>query len=130
MGFRKGAYATVWSVEQKNDRWTKIRISISKKNKETGEYKDDFGGYIDCLGTACAGKAAKLKERDRICLDDVDVSTYYDKEKKITYTNYRMYSFKTAEEAQREKDGEKPASKPAAVDDGEPELPEDSDLPF
>ena len=32
MGFRTGAYATVWDVENKNDNNTKLRISIGRKN--------------------------------------------------------------------------------------------------
>ncbi len=130
MGFRKGAYATVWSVEEKNERWTKLRISVSKKDKETGEYETDFSGFVDCLGTACAGKASKLKERDRICLDDVDVTTKYDKGKNITYTNFRMFSFKMADEVSSASDGGKSAKKKPQVDEGEPEAEDDSDLPF
>jgi len=130
MGFRKGAYATVWSVEEKNDRWTKIKISVSKKIQDTDEYEQEFGGFVDCLGTACAGKAAKLKERDRICLGDVDVSTKYDKEKKVMYTNFRMFSFKMADEVEKTQGGGKPAPKKPQVDSGEPEAEEDPDLPF
>jgi len=97
MGFHTGAYATVWQVEQKSDRWTKIRVSISRKNKDTGEYEDEFGGFIDCIGSACAVKAARLKPRDRIKLGDVDVTTKYDKAKNITYTNYKMMGFEMAD---------------------------------
>lgn len=34
-----------------------------------------------------------LKEGDTIKLGDVDVSTKYDKEKNVAYTNYKMFSF-------------------------------------
>ncbi len=98
MGFRQGAFATVWDVEQKSDRWTKIRVSISRKNKDTDEYEEEFSGFIDCIGSACAPKAAKLQKRDRIKLGSVDVTTSYNKERGVTYTNFKMMSFDRADE--------------------------------
>ena len=38
MGFRKGSYARVWEVQPVSDTNTKIRITISRKDKLTGEY--------------------------------------------------------------------------------------------
>ncbi|MBQ0014715.1 MAG: hypothetical protein KBS82_05255 [Oscillospiraceae bacterium] len=130
MGFRTGNYCTVWAVETISDSNTKLRISTSRKNKD-GEYETDFSGFVSCLGTSIAKKAAGLKEKDRIKLGDVDVSTKYDKEKNVTYTNYKVFSFEMAnfEEDKPEPD-EKPAKKSKktkAVDDGEVEEP---DLPF
>ena len=57
MGFRTGSYATIWSVESATDTRTKARISISRKNKQTGEYDTDFSGFVDFIGTAAARKA-------------------------------------------------------------------------
>ena len=37
------------------------RLSISKKNRATGEYEQDFSGFVMFVGTACAKKAAALK---------------------------------------------------------------------
>ena len=74
MGFRTGAYAMVWSVEPKTDTWTKARISISRKNKTTEEFEQDFSGFVDFSGTASAKKAAALKPESRIKLGDVDVT--------------------------------------------------------
>lgn len=93
MGFRKDAFAKVWSIEPLSDMKTKLRISVSRKDKQTGEYIQDFSGFVECIGTAVAKKAAKLNEGDRIRLGDTDVSTRYDKEKKITYTNFKVFSF-------------------------------------
>ena len=99
MGFREGAFATVWQVEQKNDRWTKLRINISRKNKDTDEYEQDFSGWGDVFGTAAAAKAAKLKEKDRIKLGGVDVTNSYDKDKKVTYWNPKVFDFEMADGA-------------------------------
>lgn len=126
MGFRTGAYAKVWKVEPFSDTSTKLRISVSRKNKQTGEYEQDFSGFANAVGTAAAKKAACLKEGDRIKLGDVDVTTKYDKGKDTTYINYKIFSF--------EVDGsEGTASKPnntepqPTVDSGEVD---DARLPF
>lgn len=127
MGFRKEAFATIWSVESTSDTLTKARISISRKNKQTGEYDTDFSGFVSFVGTAAAKKAAGLKEKDRIRLGDVDVTNKYDKEKNVTYTNYKIFSFETQNEidgASRNIESPEP-KKP--VDDGEIE---DDRLPF
>jgi hypothetical protein len=93
MGFHTGAYAKIWEVTPMTDTSTKLQLSISKKNKKTNEYETDFSGFVMAIGTAAAAKAARLDKGDRIKLGDVDVSTKYDKEKKITYTNYKLFSF-------------------------------------
>lgn len=123
MGFRTGSYAKAWAVEPKSDTNTTVRISISRKNKQTGEYEQDFSGFVSFLGTAAAKKAACLKEGDRIKLGDVDVTTNYNSEKKITYTNFRCFSFEVADDT--------PATTPTnepqpTVDSGEV----DDRLPF
>lgn len=127
MGFRKEAFATIWSVESTSDTLTKARISISRKNKQTGEYDTDFSGFVSFVGTTAAKKAAGLKEKERIRLGDVDVTNKYDKEKNVTYTNYKIFSFETQNEidgASRNTESPEP-KKP--VDDGEVD---DDRLPF
>lgn len=132
MGFRTGSYATVWSVESVSDTRTKARISISRRNRQTGEYDTDFSGFIDFIGTAAAKKAMALKEKDRIRLGDVDVSNNYVKEKNITYVNYKVFSFETQAEIDAGGSGNANASgysgePQSQVDSGEID---DSRLPF
>lgn len=124
MGFHTGAFAKVWEVNPMSDTSTKIRISISRKNKQSGEYEQDFSGYVLAIGTAAAKKAACLKEGDRIKLGDVDVSTKYDKEKNITYTNFRLFSLETVED---NTPADSVAEPQPAADEGEID---DSRLPF
>lgn len=57
MGFRNGAYATIWEVKPVSDTNTKARISVSRKNKQTGQYETDFSGFVEFIGTAAASKA-------------------------------------------------------------------------
>ncbi len=97
MGFRTGAYAKVWEVTPMSDTSTKVRLSVSRKNKQTGEYEQDFSGFVLCIGTAAARNAAKLKEGARIKLGDCDVTTKYDAQKKVTYTNFKLFSFEDAD---------------------------------
>ncbi len=120
MGFRNQAYATVWSVEQGAGNFTKVRLSISRKNKN-GEWEQDFAGYCMFIGTAHA-KAEKLREKDRIRLGEVDVSNFYDKEKKKEYTNFKVFDFEFADAS------DKPAAKrvesnPVEGDVGDDEAP-------
>lgn len=119
-----GAFVTVWEIEPKSDRWTKIRISASKKNQDTGEYEDDFKDYISCIGSACAAKAAKLKPRDRIKLGDVSVSNKYVKEKGVTYYNFTISDFEIVD-----RKGE-PKKEQAVEASYEGENEPSSDLPF
>lgn len=129
MGFRKNAYCTIWDVKPISDVQTKARLSISRKDKQTGEYVDDFGGFVTFFGTVAAKKASKLKERDRIRLGDVDVRSKYDKEKHVVYYNFNIYSFETQDEI----NGGGPATDASHQKDqsivGDGEI-DDSRLPF
>lgn len=130
MGFRVGSYATVWSVEPKTDTWTKINITVSRKNKDTGEYDTEFRGFVDCFGTAVAKKASSLTSGDRIKLGDVDVKTSYDKQKEILYTNFQLFNFELVSNESGETSAKQDVKKSAkSVDDGEVEVSEES-LPF
>ena len=124
MGFRTGAYAKVWEVNPMSDTSTKLRISISRKNKQTGEYEQDFSGFVLCIGSAAARNALKLKEGSRIKLGDCDVTTKYDAQKQITYTNFKLLSFEAEEGNSSPQVNTAPQP---TVDEGEID---DSRLPF
>lgn len=94
MGFRSNTFAKVWSVEDKGN-FTKVRLSISRKNKNTGEYEQQFSGFCTFCGNAHAG-ASRLKQGDNIKLGEVDVTNRYDAAKKCEYTNFLVYGFEMA----------------------------------
>lgn len=98
MGFRTGAFATCWEVEPGKGKFSKVRLSINRKNKETGEWEREFNGYCMFIGNANA-KAQQLKRQSRIKLGDVDVTNTYDKETKKEYITYKVFSFDMADEA-------------------------------
>ena len=100
MGFRAGAFATCWAVEPGKGNYTNVRLSISRKNKETDQYEDEFSGFCMFIGEARA-KAEHLRERDRIKLGDVDVTRRYDKEKQREYYTFKVFSFEMADQAVR-----------------------------
>lgn len=100
MGFRKDGYATIWEVKQGNGNYSDVRLSTSRKNKQTDEYVTDFSGFVRFVGTAHQN-AGSLKEKDRIKIGDCEVTNSYDKEKKITYTNYAVFSFEMANGGQQ-----------------------------
>ena len=90
MGFKNGAYAKVWDVEEKDGRMS-ARISISKKNKDGG-YDQTFSGFVRVHGDA-VGVFRECKG-GRVQLEEVDVTNRYDKEKKTTTTYCHVYSAK------------------------------------
>lgn len=95
MGFRNGAYATIWEVKAGKGNYSDVRLSISKKNKQTDQYETDFSGFVRFIGTAHQN-AGNLKEKDRIKIGDCEATNSYDKEKKVTYTNFAVFSFEDA----------------------------------
>lgn len=99
MGFRKDGWATCWGADVKSDTMTQVRLSTSRKDKQTGDYVQDFSGFVAFIGTATAKKAAALKKKDRIKLGDVEVTTKYDEDKNVTYTNYKCYNFEVPEDS-------------------------------
>lgn len=124
MGFRTGAYAKVWEIKQGNGNYTDARISTSKKDRGTDKYVTDFSGYVRLVGEAHQG-ASSLQEKDRIRIGNCDVTNSYDKEKKVTYTNYAIFDFENVSgNTDSAAMPAKNATKATAADT------EDDDLPF
>lgn len=96
MGFRNGAYATIWEVKQEEGKnYTTVSLSISRKDKRTDEYVRDFShSFVRFIGTAHE-RAGSLQPKDRIKLGDVDVSNSYNKEEKKEYITYKVFSFES-----------------------------------
>ena len=82
----------MWEVKKGNGNYTDVRLSISKKNKQTDQYETDFSGFVRFVGTAHQN-AGSLKEKDRIKIGDCEVTNSYNKEKNVTYTNFAIFTF-------------------------------------
>lgn len=92
MGFRQGAYAHVWKVEDKGN-YHVAQISISRKNKETNQYETEWqDSFVRLVGTA----HQQIKTMDisrNVKIGSCDVTNKYDANKKTTYTNYVIFNF-------------------------------------
>ena len=104
MGFRNGAYARVWEIKTVSDTITNVRLSISRKNKKTDEYIQDFSGFVDFLGSVNAQKALNLRRGDTIKLGDTDVSTSYKKGTKQSFTQFKVFSFENVDNSNKPTD--------------------------
>lgn len=121
MGFRSGAWLKIWEVTP-GDKSTKVRGSISKKNKQSGQYEQDWSGFATLAGTAHRD-AGKLKVNDTIKIGECDVTSRYDKEKKKEYINFSIYSFETNEQQSNNStpaDNTAPAAPADETDDEDP----------
>ena len=142
MGFHTGAYATVWEITETGSKFYKIRISTSRKDKESDEYVTDFNGFVSMVGDAnkninLISDALEGGGRCRIKIGSCDVSNRYDKEAGREYTNFAMFDFEMADGS---KDSGKSAGKPAKKKQqkGKPASPladeesddDDENLPF
>lgn len=141
MGFHTGAYATVWEITETGNKFSKIRISTSRKDKETDEYVTDFNGFVSMVGDANKNinlicNALDGCGRCRIKIGSCDVSNRYDKDAGREYTNFAMFDFemadgskdsgKHAEKATKKNQRSKPAS-PLADEESDDD---DENLPF
>lgn len=102
MGFHQGTYATVWSIDEATDKYSRIQITTSRRNNQTGQYESDFSGRVTLLGDAHkkvnlirAGLQASTatKPHCRIKIDGCDVTRRYDKERKQEYINFTIFDF-------------------------------------
>lgn len=92
MGFRPNTYAKVWSIEQGKGNFQNVKLSISHKDKMTGQYETDFSDYCMFIGDA-QDKVKQLKGGERIMIKDVDVSNKYDKALNKMYYNFKVFDF-------------------------------------
>ena len=102
MGFHTGAYATVWEITETGSKFSKIRISTSRKDKESDEYVTDFNGFVSMVGDAnkninLISDALEGGGRCRIKIGSCDVSNRYDKEAGREYTIFAMFDFEMAD---------------------------------
>lgn len=99
MGFRQGAYAKIWSVEDKGN-YSICSLSISKKNKETGEYEVSFQSkFVRLVGSAHTD-ISKMNIPNNglsIKINSCDVTNSYNAEKKKVYTNCVIFEFDVSE---------------------------------
>lgn len=139
MGFRQGAYAKVWRVEDKGN-YSVAQVSISKKNKDTDQYETEFQhNFVRLVGTAhdLGRSIEEVQGGTSIKITSCDVTNLYDKEKKKEFTNFVIFGFEFPDNNSGNSSGNKKSSpkKPsnkAAANDGFMNIPEgiEEELPF
>lgn len=110
MGFREGAFATVWEITDERDNFAKVRISTSRKDKKTDEYVTDFSGFVSLVGNAFKNldtirDELENNERCRIKIGACDVSNRYDKDAGREYVNFTMFDFELSSGKQSDEGG-------------------------
>lgn len=110
--FSNGSYASIWSVNKGKGNYYDVRISTSRKRKDTGNYETDFSGFVRFCGEA-GNQIASLEGKDsgnrpitRVRLGNVGVTNTYDREKKITYWNAVVFSIEEMENNSKSKNDE------------------------
>lgn len=101
MGFRSGAYASVFSVKRGNGNYYDVNITTSHKDRGSGNYVRDFGAFVRFARDAANvvakydGKSSKdngNRPLARVKLGDVDTTNTYNAAKGITYTNHVVFT--------------------------------------
>ncbi len=99
MGFRQGAYATLWRVGEKNGA-VSVQLSTSYKKKDSTEYVVDWQGWATCkfdAETFAKSITKPIPENGiRVRIGNCEVKNKYDAEKKIMYTNYEVLGLEDA----------------------------------
>lgn len=123
MGFAQGNFAKVWKVEQGKGNYSVAQMSTSKKNKETGKYDTDWqNSFVRLVGTANT-QAKAFKDGESVKIGKCEVTANYDKEKKVTYTNYVIFNFDDANTSNGGNSKPATASTPKSTDLDSDELP-------
>lgn len=95
MGFRQGAFAKVWRVEDKGN-YSVAQVSISRKKKDSDQYETEFqNNFVRLVGTAHdMGKdIQEVQGGTTIKITSCDVTNKYDKEAQKEYTNFVIFGF-------------------------------------
>lgn len=157
MGLRENSYAKVWTMKQNGQTYS-CRVSVSRKDPESNEYKTLFSGYVNFAGEA-AKKASELGLPERMDRENPvyrsiqiksspDLSTWYNKakvdelislagdnDKLISFIrahadekSVTIWDFELAENSPKDKKNNHTAKK-KKTEDFEP-IDDDDDYPF
>ena len=99
MMFSVGSYAKIWEIKEIKDKYSDIRISTSYKNKTTEKYEQDFGAFVRLVGQAHQ-QMQYLSEGDKFQIKRCGVTNKYDKDKKVTYTDYVIFEIEAEDPAE------------------------------
>ena len=133
--FANNAFCKVWEVKPSDGgKFKTVQLSTSKKKADGSGYETDFSGFARFVGKA---NELDFPSDAKLQLLSVGVTTSYDKEKKVTYTNYIVFDAKIAENnypdgGAKSNDAAPKTSTTNEVADGFMNIPDgiDEELPF
>ena len=128
--FSNGAYVKIWDINKGNGNYYVANMSTSRK-LDSGEYERDWSdGRVMLVGTA-AKQAENIKKGDSLQIDNCGVTNQYDKDKKVMYTNYKIFSFAESDGGGKKKSSSKSSGKVKKDFINVPEdAGDDDELPF
>ena len=135
MGFRQGAYARLWSAEDKG-RYSLANISVSKKNKDTNKYETEFlSKYVRLVGNAhdTATELDIPANGVSIKITSCDVTNQYDPQKERMYTNFVVFGFEIPDDNDSSGSSNKQSAdkgKKRAARTKQEQFEDEKDLPF
>lgn len=91
--FGNNNYAKIWETDRL-EHYTTCKITTSRKNKQTNQYETDFSAKVRFVWKA---HEKHPQSGDKIKITSCAVTNKYDKEKKITYTNYIVFDYEEVE---------------------------------
>ena len=108
MGFKNGAYCTVWNTKTENkvvvakEKYAEVNLTISKK-KQDGTYETDFESRVRFIGKAFNKiKDLALEEKDKLKLTEVETTYKYNKEAQKPFWSFVCWDFETVDPVKKE----------------------------
>lgn len=125
MGFHSGAIAKIWATKPSPSGKSIVAEMSTSKKKQDGGYETDWSNKFVLLAGKAAKEAESLADGATVKIGDCDVTSRWDSEKRIMYTNYVIFSFQSESNDKAKEEPKKPDSSFVNVPDGDEE-----ELPF
>lgn len=129
MGFRQGAFARIWSIEDKGKYYTG-NMSTSRKKQDGSGYETDFqDGFVRFVGSAHeALNGVEIPKKGlAVKLSSCEVTNRYDPNTKKTYTNYAVFGIEIQDGSAKPANQQASAAPPA---ESNTPTDETNELPF
>lgn len=97
MGFKNNSWAKIWDIKKpEGKRFAEVELSVSKK-KDDGYITTFSSKFVRFIGTAF-NQIDTIKSGDRIKLSEVDVESWFNKEKGTGGNSFMVYAFEKSDD--------------------------------
>ncbi len=94
MGIKaNGATVMLFNIDKSREKAVRARIYMSHKDRETDEWIVDLSSYAWFFGDA-ADVVRELNEKDKVKIEEFDISNRYDPEEKKEWWSIKIYKCK------------------------------------